>query len=149
MSQFAAHARDFRLVHNDIKPMNVFLNAEGEALVGDFGFASLIIAPRAASVTPPGASPETAAPEIAAGWNTPAVTASFGSDQYALGATAYWLLAARTPVDLSSAADFVGAVSLVLTAPPRLRDVAPHVPQYVAAAISRQWRAMSEIGSHL
>ena len=132
-----ARAHDLRLVHNDIKPMNVFLNAEGEALVGDFGFASLI-APGAASVTPPGASPETAAPEIAAGWNTPAVTASFGSDQYALGATAYWLLAARTPVDLSSAADFVGQMSLVAsTAPPRLRDVAPHVPQYVAAAIEQ------------
>ena len=132
-----ARAHDLRLVHNDIKPPNLFLNAEGECMAGDFGCAALVPI-GATTVNPPTAGPETAAPEVAAGWATPAPTASFASDIYALGATAYWLLAARTPNDLSAAPDAASAMSIVATvAPPRLRDVAPHVPHYVATAIER------------
>jgi eukaryotic-like serine/threonine-protein kinase len=132
-----ARAHDLRLVHNDIKPMNLFLNAEGECLVGDFGCAALI-APGVVTTFPHCASPETVAPEIAAGWGTPAATASVASDVYALGATAFWLLAAQTPVDLTPAPDFVGKMALVAsTPPPRVRDLAPHVPQYVATAVER------------
>ncbi len=133
-----ARGHDLRLLHNDIKPGNLFLNAEGECLVGDFGFASLIPA-GATSVAPAGATAETAAPEVAAGWPTPGVpTASVQSDVYSLGATAFWLLAGRTPLDLSTAPDTAAKMAIVGTqSPPRLRDLAPHVPNYVAAAIER------------
>lgn len=132
-----ARAHDLRLVHNDIKPANLFLNAEGECMVGDFGFAAAVPSSAAAAM-PPGASPETAAPEIAASWLTPALTASFASDTYALGATAFWLLAARPTHDFSGATDASAKMSIVATTPtPRLRDLAPHVPQYVATAIER------------
>ncbi len=132
-----ARAHDLRLVHNDIKPMNLFLKAEGECMVGDFGCAAAIPV-GATSVWPLGASPETTAPEIAAGWGTPTLTASFASDVYALGATAFWLLAAKTPTDFSSATDVAAQMAIVsTTTPPRLRDLAPHVPQYVATAIER------------
>jgi len=89
-----ARAHQLRLTHNDVKPANLFLNAEAECMVGDFGMAALIT-PGAASVRPPGGTPETAAPEVAAGWGTTAATASEQSDVYSLGATAFWLLAAR------------------------------------------------------
>lgn len=56
-----ARAHDLRLLHNDIKPGNLFLNAEGECMVGDFGFAAELPA-GAASVMPPGASPENSRP---------------------------------------------------------------------------------------
>lgn len=132
-----ARAHDLRLLHNDIKPMNLFLNAEGECMVGDFGFAAEL-PPRAASTWPPGASPETVAPEIAASWGTPAATASFASDVYALGATAFWLLAAGPAHDFSGATDVKAKMSIIAAhAPARLRDLAPHVPHYVAAAIER------------
>ena len=132
-----ARGHDLGLLHNDIKPGNLFLNAQRECLVGDFGLASLI-PPDATATAPRGATPETAAPEVAAGWNTPAATASIQSDVYSLGATAFWMLTGRPPLDLSTAADFDAKMALVAAqAPPRLREVAPHVPGYVATAIEQ------------
>jgi len=130
-----ARGHDLRLLHNDIKPANLFLNSKGEVLVGDFGFASLI-PPGAETAVPAGATPETVAPEVAAGWG--ADTASILSDVYSLGATAFWLLAGRPPHDFTGATD-VGAKLAVVAAqvPPRLRDIAPHVPQSVAVVVER------------
>jgi serine/threonine protein kinase len=131
-----ARAHDRRLLHNDVKPMNLFVNAEGECLVGDFGFAALLPA-SATEVAIPGATAETAAPEIAAAW--PAPLGSVRSDVYSLGASAYWMLAARPPIDLSAAGSDPAARMAMVAAEiaPRLRDVAPHLPQYVATAIER------------
>lgn len=128
-----ARAHDLRLLHNDLKPGNLFLNAEGECLVGDFGFASLI--PAGTTVTrAPGFTPETVAPEIAADPTNP--HASVRSDVYSLGATAYILLSARPPLDLSGAASLQEKLAIVATQmPPRLWDVAPHVPRSVQTAV--------------
>lgn len=132
-----ARAHDLRLLHNDIKPENLFLNGQGEALVGDFGLAALITPP-ATSVIPPGASPETAAPEVAAGWVTPPPEASFLSDVYSLGATAFYLLASRPPHDFTGVADAAAKMAIVANqSPPRLRDIAPHVPQPVARVVEK------------
>jgi len=130
-----ARAHDWRLLHNDLKPGNLFLNAKEECLVGDFGCATLIPA-GATTVRPHGATAETAAPEIAASWGTPAGSASILSDVYSLGATAFWLLTARPPHDLTGATDIATKMSIVATQPAAsLRDLAPHVPKPVAAAI--------------
>jgi serine/threonine-protein kinase len=132
-----ARGHDVRLVHNDIKPGNLFLNAEGECLVGDFGFAT-VIPSGAHSVMPYGATAETAAPEVAARWNTPAASASVASDVYSLGATAYWMLAGRPPIDLTGITDPNARMAAVAAGtPPRLRDVAPHVPPHVASVIEK------------
>ena len=132
-----ARAQDVRLLHNDLKPANFFLDARGECLVGDFGAATLLPV-GVTTVRPHAATAETAAPEIAAGWNTLAATASFRSDIYSLGASGYWMLAAQTPNDFGGLTD-VGAKMAVVAAqlPPRLRDVAPHVPTQVASTIER------------
>jgi serine/threonine protein kinase len=131
-----ARAHDQRLVHNDLKPGNLFLNAEGECLVGDFGAASLLPVGQLSTV-PLGFTPQTVAPEIAASW--PSLQgASVLSDVYSLGATAYWMLAARPAHDLTGAQDMAAALAIVATqSPSKLRDVAPHVPQGVSSAIER------------
>lgn len=132
-----ARAHDLRLTHNDLKPANLFLNGQAEALVGDFGCASLI-PPGLLSAFPPGATPEIAAPEVAAGWGTPTLTSSVLSDVYSLGATAFWLLTARPPHGFPPAADIVARMAIVAAqSPPRLRDLAPHVPHSVASVIER------------
>ena len=132
-----ARAHDLRLLHNDIKPGNLFLNAQGEALVGDFGTATLL--PQGASATPcPGTTAEIAAPEVAAAWKTPTPSASVQSDVFSLGATAFWLLTGRPPYDFSGITDFDAKMRIALTQqPPRLRDLAPHVPQYVGNVIEK------------
>jgi serine/threonine protein kinase len=139
MSQAAlgiARAHDRRLLHNDIKPANLFLNAEGEVLVGDFGGASWI-PPGATHTAPLQATAETVAPEIAAGWPAPA-TASFVSDVYSLGATAFWMLSGTTPHDFTKVATFASNFDLVARTPARsLRHVAPHVPRSVATVVEQ------------
>src|SRR5581483_2164977 len=96
-----ARAHDASLVHNDLKPGNLFLDANRDCLVGDFGMAALIPAGQTSTV-PFGATAETAAPEVASTWGMNAPAASVASDVYSLGATAYWLLAARPPIDLTA-----------------------------------------------
>jgi serine/threonine protein kinase len=116
------------------------LNAEGEALVGDFGGASLLPAGATLSI-PLQASAETVAPEIATSWNTPTATASFASDVYSLGATTFWLLAGTTPHDFSTASNLADRYRIAASQAPRsIRDVAPHVPQSVAAIVERSMR---------
>lgn len=130
-----ARAHALSLLHNDVKPANLFLNEQGECLVADFGFAA-IVSPGSTFATPPGATAETAAPEVAVGWGTPHPTASVLSDVYSLGATAYWLFAARPPHDFAGAADVASRMATVAShTPPRLRDLAPHVPPHVATAV--------------
>jgi O-acetyl-ADP-ribose deacetylase (regulator of RNase III) len=71
------------VVHRDIKPKNLFLNGEGEALCGDFGIAYDPIESRRDRVA---GTPPFVAPEI---WHGDAPTPQ--SDIYALGATAHFL----------------------------------------------------------
>jgi serine/threonine protein kinase len=132
-----ARAHALSLIHSDIKPANLFVNEKGEALVGDFGGSSLI-APGATSAATFQASAETMAPEVARGWGPGAMTASFASDVYSLGATAFWLLAGVTPHDFGALIHFDAKRQVVATNSPRkLRDIAPHVPQSVGAVVER------------
>lgn len=131
-----ARAHDASLIHNDLKPGNLFLNANRECLVGDFGTASLL--PQGHTTAPPqGATPATAAPEVTSTWGTNAAVASVASDVYSLGATAFWLLAGRPPIDLTGIPPQLQMQTAANGQPPRLRDVAPHVPQGLAAIIEK------------
>jgi serine/threonine protein kinase/tetratricopeptide (TPR) repeat protein len=51
----AAHAAD--VVHRDLKPANIMIDADGEALIMDFGIARSSGAPQDVSLPTPGASP--------------------------------------------------------------------------------------------
>ncbi|MGH7486252.1 MAG: protein kinase domain-containing protein [bacterium] len=130
-----ARAHDLRLLHNDIKPGNLFLNVKGECMVADFGFASQV--PIGSPITTAnGCTPQTVAPEIAAAPQS--ATASVLSDVYSLGATAYWLLAVHPSHDFTNVPDPLAQLALVASqAPERLRNVAPHVPAFVANAIEK------------
>ena len=113
------------LVHRDIKPDNLFLTAEDSAVLGDFGLAELMDPAGLASW---GGTPNTMAPEVAAGGQT-----SVRSDVYSLGASMYALLAGRYAHDGPNGPACCAAV--VAGPPPRLRDIAPHVTLALAARI--------------
>lgn len=131
-----ARMHDLDLIHNDVKPGNLFLDGTREALVGDLGFARRLYDDGTAGVT--GCTPETTAPEVAvhllgllpAPDDRPA---SVLSDVYSLGASLYWMLAGAAPY-------YGGSPEQVLTdvvagPPPRLRVVAPHVPGKLATVV--------------
>ncbi|WP_437968956.1 protein kinase [Sorangium sp. So ce260] len=116
-----------RLVHRDLKPSNVLVTPEGRAVVLDFGIASRL-SYSGQSATDAGqlvGTPRYMAPEQV---GARAVTPS--ADWYALGVMLFEALAGQPP--------YTGTPLEVLaekqrSAAPRLRDVAPWVPDDLAS----------------
>jgi eukaryotic-like serine/threonine-protein kinase len=140
-SRGLARIHDVKLLHNDIKPDNLFVNEQGTVLVGDLGAACV-----RDDTTGKGhfaGTPETMAPEVAAvGATVPQANwpahqpASIASDVYSLGATLYWLLAGKPPFTVPG--NGIATMQAVVAGPPpRIRDVAPHVPQALADRVER------------
>jgi serine/threonine protein kinase len=123
----AARTHDANLLHRDIKPENLFLTADDEAVLGDFGIASLM---DASGRCPAGGTPQTMAPEVAAGGFS-----TITSDVYSLGASLYALLAGRYAHNHPDGQECMRLVAS--ENPPPLRDVAPHVSQALAQRVSK------------
>ncbi|MEU0101168.1 protein kinase [Streptomyces sp. NPDC006267] len=76
------------VVHGDLSPGNVMVDADGQATLVDFGLSKLAPEHRTAEVW---FTPGFAAPEVHEGVRSPA------ADRYAFGAIAYFLLSGETP----------------------------------------------------
>ena len=140
-SRGLARIHDLGLLHNDIKPENIFLGDDNQALVGDLGLACLRdtngMGHFAGTLT-------TVAPEVAlvgaavpsSQWPSARPT-SVASDIYSLAATFYMLVAGR-PIHAFPSNDMVANFSIVANETPTdIRDVAPHVPKGLGATIMR------------
>lgn len=128
-----------RLVHNDVKPANLFLNDKSECVVADWGFAAQTD-PSTGLAYAMGATLETIAPEVAAAWSPtgPVQSATVASDVFSLGASAYWMLAGVPPLDLSASPTQMEKMAAAAAGgAPRLRDTAPHVPRWVSDRIEK------------
>jgi tRNA A-37 threonylcarbamoyl transferase component Bud32 len=120
------------LVHRDIKPHNIFLDARGRPKLGDFGLARDAGGADRLTMTGVGmGTPAYMAPEQANG--DPGI--DIRADIHALGGTLYTLLTRRIP--------FTGAtpwavVNAVVNDPvPDPRAVRPDLPAEVAAIVAR------------
>jgi serine/threonine protein kinase len=110
----AAHGAG--IVHRDVKPSNMLVNAAGSVKLTDFGIAR---AEADASLTKTGlvtGSPAYLAPEIASG-----ATATEASDAWSLGATLFHLLTGHPPYDTND--NLMGALyKIVHEEPPRAQN---------------------------
>jgi serine/threonine protein kinase/formylglycine-generating enzyme required for sulfatase activity len=105
------------VVHRDIKPHNILLNATGQPLVADFGLAKHIGETNhlTASGTIVG-TPSYMPPEQIAGNKD----ANPASDIYGLGATLYFLLTGQPPFNADSTIETIRQVADEPPKPPRL-----------------------------
>jgi serine/threonine protein kinase len=124
-----AHGRG--IVHRDIKPDNILIEAEtGRALVSDFGIAcgaaeTNISDPASVMGTAQFMSPEQASSEPLDG----------RSDFYSLGVVAFLALSGRLPFDAPNVPAML--MKQVAAEPPPITTVAPSIPRALAGVIDR------------
>lgn len=115
-----AHSRG--ILHRDVKPQNIVLNAAGQAFLTDFGLAKLrdgdlALTNSAATI----GSPHYMAPEQAAGKSKEVTTSA---DVYGLGATLYALLTGRPPFQSDSLFELLHLIQTAEPTPPRMLNSA-------------------------
>jgi WD40 repeat protein len=119
LARALAHAHAAGLLHRDVKPSNILMDADGEPRLADFGIAAPLEG--AGDLTAPGTvagTPAYLAPELLGG----AERACVQSDVYSLGAVLYACLTGRPP--------FVGAsAAMVLSQLPETDPLPPHLLQ--------------------
>src|SRR6266481_4683932 len=92
------YAHEHGVLHRDIKPGNILLDAKGEPLLTDFGLARLVEAGNTVTRTLEVlGTPSYMAPEQAAGNNPAAAGLTSATDVYGLGAVFYQLLTSHPP----------------------------------------------------
>ena len=121
------------ILHRDIKPSNCFVDADGAVKVGDFGLSiSTLTRDVQDELATTGfeGTPQFAAPEQLRG-----EPLDVRADIYAVGATLYYLLTGRPPLD---APDFRELVSKVASEkPPSPRVLRRDIPRGLAAVVLR------------
>ena len=121
------------ILHRDIKPSNCFVDADGAVKVGDFGLSISTLTrdvQHELETTGFEGTPQFAAPEQLRG-----EPLDVRADIYAVGATLYYLLTGRPPLD---APDFRELVSKVASETPQSpRVLRRDIPRGLAAVVLR------------
>jgi eukaryotic-like serine/threonine-protein kinase len=121
------------ILHRDIKPSNCFIDADGAVKVGDFGLSiSTLTRDVRHELATAGfeGTPQFAAPEQLRG-----EPLDVRADIYAVGATLYYLLTGRPPLEAPDLRELVSKVAAEKPASPRVlrRDI----PRRLAAVVLR------------
>ncbi|MES3033901.1 MAG: protein kinase [Gemmatimonadota bacterium] len=124
-----AYAHRRGVVHRDIKPGNILLSGDGDALVTDFGIAKVAEGPTQTVTGMVVGTPSYMSPE-----QCHAKELDGKSDQYSLGIVAFQMLAGHVPFSGSAFAIMNGHTSEPV---PSLRAIVPDLPESVEAAIVR------------
>jgi serine/threonine protein kinase len=132
-----AHAHRQGIVHRDVKPANIMLDADSRVLLTDFGISKSAVASTgattAAALTEFGTvlgTPHYLAPEQAL-----SRTVDGRADQYALAIVGFEMLTGSVPFDDETPHGIIHRH--VNELPPRVTMLRPEVPEHIAAAIAR------------
>lgn len=117
-----AHAHHNQIVHRDIKPQNILMDAEGNVKISDFGIAMALSATSYTQTNSVLGTVHYLSPEQARGG-----TANKKSDIYSLGIVMYELITGKLPFSGESAVSI--ALKHLQTETPSLRDTVPTLPQ--------------------
>ena len=122
------YAHNHQVIHRDVKPGNILLDADSRLLISDFGLSLFSPSSELLHTQEPAGTIPYTAPEQLRGKPT------FASDQYALGIIAYEWLCGRRP--------FEGKAMEIMyqhtyEAPPPLRTFQPELPVAVEAVVLR------------
>ncbi len=115
------------IVHRDIKPGNILLSADGQAVLSDFGIAQMV---KSSRLTMSGlvGTPNYMSPEQGQGLEIDQRT-----DIYSLGIVTYEMLSNRVP--FSNDTPFAVVMAHVTRPLPSLREIRPDLPQAVEDVI--------------
>ena len=129
------HAHDNGIIHRDIKPQNVLVNAEGLVKVADFGIARVAGSHTLTKGDSVMGSVHYFSPEQARGED---VTAA--SDIYSVGVVMYEMLTGRVPFDGETPVSIaMQHISAVPTPPSRLADgISPAMEKVVLTAMAKE-----------
>jgi serine/threonine-protein kinase len=130
------YAHQHGVIHRDIKPDNILLSPQGEALLADFGIARALPAESSATgaLTLTGlavGTPHYMSPEQAAGERDVAPQ----TDIYSLGAVCYEMLVGEPP--FTGVTPQAVVAKMMSSAPPSIRIARPAVPERVDAVVRK------------
>ncbi len=121
-SEALAHAHQHGVIHRDVKPSNILVDARGVVWMADFGLARRLADPSQTQMDSLLGTPRYMSPEQAR------IGPIDGrSDVYSLGATLYELLTLRPPFDGNTAAELIEQIAGREPFP--LRHFDPKVPR--------------------
>lgn len=128
-----AHAHGAGILHRDLQPGNILLDARAEPLVSDFGLAKWVDehSDLTRTLTTFG-TPGYIAPEQADG---PAATVTAAADIYSLGAILFNLLTGRPPFTGSNALSVLRQAAEIPA--PRLCSLAPEIDRDLETIVAR------------
>jgi serine/threonine-protein kinase len=133
-----AYAHRRGVVHRDVKPANILIDEDGNAVVTDFGIAKLVVrengVPRASRGSETQTGVIVGTPTYMSPEQCLARPVSAASDQYSLGLVAYELLTGRPPF---SGSPFVVMHAHTEKPAPSVRELRPDCDPELDAAVQR------------
>ncbi|HBP19609.1 MAG TPA: hypothetical protein DEA08_17695 [Planctomycetes bacterium] len=128
------HARQRNVVHRDVKPENIIVQADGHAKLADFGLAKNIMTSGASGLTRPGDGLGTL-PYMPPEQIADALYADHRSDIYSLGATIFHMLTGQAPFKAKTPLQFFNKIRN--EQPPPIKDFRQDVPQVLINMIEK------------